>query len=164
LLRALVHRLDHALGERNPFGVAIGIAVVAAALGLLAYAIVVLVRAAARGRPTRRLLVGDAAIAATSRSAADLRAAARAAAARGAYRTAAGLLFAAAARALDERGRLAYDPARTPGEYRRLIRDPVFDGFASDAVTAVFAAEDPPDDLYERMDTSYDRLFDPGVA
>jgi hypothetical protein len=72
---------------------------------------------------------------------------------------AAGLIFLSAVRALDERGRLPYDPARTPGEYRRLVRDPVFDAFAVDAVTAVFAADEPGVDLYERMYGSYDRFF-----
>jgi hypothetical protein len=89
-----------------------------------------------------------------------LRAAALAAARGGRYREAAALLFRSAVRALDERGRVAYDAARTPGEYRRLVRDPLFDRLAGDTEVALFAPAEPSGDLFERMNRTYERLFD----
>jgi len=95
------------------------------------------------------------------RTAAELRAEARAAAARGAYRDAARLLFFAALRALDEAGRIRYDAALTPGEYRRAVRDPRFDVLARDATVALFATDEPDGALVERMERAYDGLFAP---
>lgn len=95
------------------------------------------------------------------RSAAELRADARAAAARGAYREAARLLFTAALRALDEVGRMRYDAALTPGEYRRAVRDPRFDVLAREATVALFATREPDAALVERMERAYDGLFAP---
>jgi hypothetical protein len=95
------------------------------------------------------------------RSAAESRADARAAAGRGAYRDAARLLFLAALRALDERGRIRYDAALTPGEYRRAVRDPRFDVLARDATVALFATREPDAALVERMERAYDGLFAP---
>jgi len=93
------------------------------------------------------------------RTAAELRDDARAAAARGAYRDAARLLFFAALRALDEAGRMRYDAALTPGEYRRAVRDPRFDVLAHDATVALFATREPDAALVERMERAYDGLF-----
>jgi len=98
--------------------------------------------------------------AAAPRSAAALRLAAIAAARAGRGRAAAALLFGAAARALDEGGRVGFDPARTPGEYRRLVNEPAFDAFAADAVVAQFAAGEPRADVFERMLRMYDRMFE----
>jgi len=95
------------------------------------------------------------------RTAAELRAEAREAAARGAYRDAARLLFLAALRALDEAGRIRYDAALTPGEYRRAVRDPRFDVLARDATVALFATGEPDGALVERMERAYDGLFVP---
>lgn len=95
------------------------------------------------------------------RTAAELRDDARAAAARGAYRDAARLLFFAALRALDEAGRMRYDAALTPGEYRRAVRDPRFDVLARDATVALFATREPDAALVERMERAYDGLFAP---
>ncbi len=93
------------------------------------------------------------------RSAAELRADARTAAARGAYRDAARLVFLAALRALDEVGRIRYDAALTPGEYRRAVRDPRFDVLAREATVALFATREPDAALVERMERAYDGLF-----
>jgi hypothetical protein len=95
------------------------------------------------------------------RSAAELREDARAAVARGAYRDAARLLFFAALRALDEVGRIRYDAALTPGEYRRAVRDPRFDVLAREATVALFATPEPDAALVERMERAYDGLFAP---
>ncbi len=155
-----LHGLDHLLGAGNPFATAIGIGIVVAAFALLALGAVLLVRSL--GRPPRRSRVpgAGAAIPAAEQNAVALLAAARAAARVNRYRDAAALLFRSAAYALDERGRLTFDPARTAGEYRRLVRDPLFDAFAGDAVVAVFAPAEPPRELFERMNATYERLFD----
>lgn len=55
------------------------------------------------------------------------------AAAAGEYARAIAALFAAALAALDERMLVPFDPSRTPGEYRRLVRD------ARDAADAPFS-------------------------
>lgn len=159
-IQGILRRIDRALGEHNPFEAVIGFVVIAAALGLLGWAVFVLVRSVRRAapRPSRRGVDGGAAE--REIRAAELRARSRAAAGERRYRDAVALLFAAAVRDLDERGRLAYDPARTPGEYRRLVRDPIFDAFARDATVALFAAVEPRADVYERMDGTYDRFFD----
>jgi hypothetical protein len=163
VLRALMHRLDRAFGARNPFEAAVGFALIGAAFAILAFASYTLVRLYAR-RPRDQPARGAAAsFVPAAQTAAALRNAARAAAQARHYRVAAALLFLSAARALDEGGRIAYDPARTPGEYRRLVRDPAFDALASDAVVALFAAAEPRDELYERMSGSYDHFFDTPV-
>ncbi len=160
LLRNILHGLDHALGARAPLDAVLGWVVIAAAFALAGYCVYVLVgsvKLPARRRPH------DASCdprAAAQRSAAALRLAAIAAARAGRARAAAALLFGAAARALDEGGRLAFDPARTPGEYRRIINEAGFDAFAADAVVAQFAAAEPGADVFERMLRMYDRMFE----
>lgn len=80
------------------------------------------------------------------------------AAAAGRHHEAAALLWASALRALDELGRVRYDAARTPGEWRRAVRDPNFDAFARDAVLALFGDRDADATLVARMRERYDRL------
>ena len=160
VLRGIFHALDHALGGRSPLEAAIGFIAIGAAFALFGWCVFVLVRSAGFKRRDRNRAAASADVEATVRTAATLRAAALAAGARGRYRDAAVLLFAAAIRALHERGRVADDAARTPGEYRRLVRDPLFDVLAADAVVATFAAAEPCADLFERMGRTYDRLFD----
>jgi hypothetical protein len=158
LVRSLLHGIDRALGADNAFDSAIGFAVIAAALALLAWGSFILVRS--YGRVPRRSTPAQAPIArGAAQSSAALRAAALSAARGQRYREAAALLFVSALRVLEERGRLAYDPARTPGEYRRLVRDPVFDALADDAVVAVFAAVEPSAELFERMHGTYERFL-----
>ncbi len=160
LLRNILHGVDHALGARAPLDAVIGWVVIAAAFALAGYCVYLLVRSVklpARRRP-------DGAHSDSSTDAAwgssALRLAAIAAARAGRGRTAAALLFGAAARALDEGGRVVFDPARTPGEYRRLVNEPAFDAFAADAVVAQFAAGEPRADVFERMLLMYDRMFE----
>jgi hypothetical protein len=164
-VRSLLHGLDRALGSHNPFEAAIGFAVIAAGLGLLGFGIYLLVRSYLRGVPSRARSQTrmPGAVAAAEQTSAQLHVAALRAARAGRYREAARVLFLSAVRALDERGRLAYDPARTPGEYRRLVRDPLFDALAGDAVIALFAPADPPADLFERMRAAYERFLGPAV-
>jgi predicted lipid-binding transport protein (Tim44 family) len=158
VLRGLLHGIDHALGAHNGFEAALGFAVIAAALAVLGWAVFLLVRSLAGRRRGRRPAVGMAGAVSSDGNSAALRAAAVAAARAGRYREAAALLFLAAVRTLDERGRVAYDPARTPGEYRRLVRDPCFDALAADAVVALFAAAEPAGELFERMRATDERF------
>lgn len=160
-LRNLLHSLDRALGARNPFETAIGFVAIGAALLLIAYAAYAAVRLYRRRRRHAHANVAVQSAGGAERDSAALREAAFAAARDGRLRDAAGLLFLAAVRALDERGRVTYDAARTPGEYRRIVGDPVFDALATDAVTALFAAAEPRAELFERMQASYARFFDP---
>jgi hypothetical protein len=160
IVRGWLHGIDRALGAHASFEAALGFVVLFAALGLLGWGSYALVRSVMRSLGTRgraRLSLQPDGIAGAD--AAGLRAAAEAAARAGRYREAAGLLFLSVLRALDERGRVAYDAARTPGEYRRLVRDPLFDALAGDAVTAVFAAAEPSAELFARMNVEYERFI-----
>jgi hypothetical protein len=159
--RGLLHGIDRALGAGSRFEVAIGLGVLAAAVGLLGWGSYLLARSYARGRGVRvRSGPGSASSEATGADSAMLRAAALAAAKAGRYREAAGRLFLSVLRVLDERGRIAYDAARTPGEYRRLVRDPLFDALAGDAVTAVFAPAEPGAELFARMRGAYEGFIE----
>ena len=79
-----------------------------------------------------------------SRSAVQWRAFALEAAARGDHNAAVSALFLAALHLLDEGGVLHFDAARTPGEYRRLVRStlsrgaPAFDGLANGFVNVTY--------------------------
>jgi hypothetical protein len=158
LVRGLLHGIDRTLGANNAFDAALGFALIVAAFALLGWGSYLLVRSAARG--TRRIRPDSlqAGGAAEVRSA-EVRSAALAAAGAARYREAAALLFLWVLRALDERGRVAYDPARTPGEYRRLVRDPLFDALAGNAVVAVFAPAEPSADLVERLNGECERFL-----
>jgi hypothetical protein len=82
-----------------------------------------------------------------------------AAAAAGRHREAAALLWVSALHALDERGRVRYDPARTPAQWRRAVRDPNFDRFARDAVVALFGDRAVDATLVARMRSAYDAVL-----
>jgi hypothetical protein len=161
ILRGFLHGIDRALGANSPLETVIGFGLLAAALALLAWASYRLVRSYAHGaRRVARQNPSPADDLAGVRSAATLREAALAAARGDRYREAAALLFASVLRTLDERGRIPYDPARTPGEYRRLVRDPRFDALAFDAVVALFAAAEPSAELFERLESNCRRFLD----
>ncbi|HEY0383612.1 MAG TPA: hypothetical protein VGC72_15585 [Candidatus Elarobacter sp.] len=160
LWRRLTAPLDHLLGNQTLTTV-IGLAVLVAVLVFLA---VVVARFATRRRGqrlehasagTNAFALGDDADART------LLARALAAAAQGRHHDAAALLWASALRALDERGRVRFDAARTPGEWRRAVRDPAFDALARDAVIALFGDRDVDAALVTRMRASYDRVVAP---
>jgi hypothetical protein len=159
-LRDFLGPLVHALSGTGPQSALLGAALLITGGAALIYLLVRAIEwfafrtAARRGDVQRRALIPAA-------SAAELRARARAAAAAGVYRDAAGLLFAAALRALDESGRHAYDAALTPGEYRRAVRDPFFDVLAREATVALFATVEPDAGLVARMERAYDGLFAP---
>jgi hypothetical protein len=159
LLRGLLHGIDRALGAHNPFQTALGFGVIFAGFALLGWGSYLLVRSYARGpgrRARRDPPAGDVAGGVDS---AALRAAALNAARAGRYREATALLFGWVVRVLDERGRVAFDPARTPGEYRRMVRDPLFDELAGAAVVAVFAPGEPSAELFERINAACEHFL-----
>jgi hypothetical protein len=134
----------------------VGILVLIAVLVFLSFVVVYFVRPYARARRVRSVAASVAL--AHAGDAATLRARALAAAAQGRYHDAAALLWASALRALDELGRVRYDPARTPGEWRRTVRDPAFDALTRDAVVALFGDRVVDAALVARMESSYDAV------
>jgi hypothetical protein len=165
-LHDLFAGIGRILGANNPWNVAVAIAVGVAIALALGYLVFRLVKSYARSRETamRVRTSGTSVPLETERTAAGLRNAAREAARAGRYREAAALLFRSAVRALDEAERVSYDAARTPGEYRRLVRDPDFDRLATSAVVAIFASAEPQSDLFERMSLAYDAFFQRAAA
>jgi Na+-transporting methylmalonyl-CoA/oxaloacetate decarboxylase gamma subunit len=161
-LRDLWHRLTaplETLTGNTTLTTIVGIGVLIAVLVLFAIVVVRFARRTAWRRPVREhaapAALGEDADART------LLARALAAAAAGRHHDAAALLWASALRALDERGRVKYDPARTPGEWRRAVRDPYFDSLARDAVVALFGDRGADAALVVRMQAAYDRVVAP---
>ena len=134
----------------------VGTLVLIAVLIFLAFVAVYFVRPYASARRVR--FVAASVVLASGGSAATLRALALAAAAEGRYHDAAALLWASALRALDELGRVRYDAARTPGEWRRTVRDPAFDALTRDAVVALFGDHGADAALVARMESAYDAV------
>jgi hypothetical protein len=93
---------------------------------------------------------------------------ARTAAARGEYALAISLAFRAALRRLDAGGVIAYDSARTAGEYRRAVRRsctpaaPPFDELAHTFTLATYAEAPVEERDWQTVDDAYGR-FDPAV-
>lgn len=143
-LKALFQPLWRAVAASSGAGASIGVALMLAALVGLAFVFVrlalSLVAPGVRARPsaTARAL-------AERRSAAEWQDSASAYAARGEYARAIAALFAAALARLDERALVPFDPSRTPGEYRRLVRRvraeaaPPFDDLSAGFVRAAFS-------------------------
>lgn len=155
LWHRLVASMHHLRGGERIADV-IGTLVLVAVLCAFAVIAVRYVRRTARLAPPRTTVAADALD--DTLDAAALRAHAADAAGAGRFRDAAALLWTSALRALDERGRVRYDAARTPGEWRRAVRDPEFDLLARDAVAALFAgAADAA--LVARMSDAYDRVL-----
>jgi uncharacterized protein DUF4129 len=158
LWRRLTAPLGHLLGNQTLTSV-VGIAVLVVVLVFLGFVVARFARGfrrthTVRARPATFALGDDA-------DARTLFALALAAAAEGRHHDAAALLWASALRALDERGHVRYDPARTPGEWRRAVRDPAFDALARDAVVALFGNRGADAALVTRMRASYDRVVAP---
>jgi hypothetical protein len=158
LWRRLTEPLNHLMGN-SAFTTFVGIVVLVAAAALLVvvvtrYAAGIGGRRSARARSDVNALGDDV-------DARALFARALAAAAQGRHHEAAALLWASALRALDERGRVRFDPARTPGEWRRAVRDPHFDALARDAVIALFGDRGADAALVERMRAEYERVVAP---
>ena len=149
VLSAIFRPLGHVLDATHAAGTAVGIALVVIALGVFAFLAFRLILAFAR--PARNVAADRGATTALGErpSSSAWRARARDAAERGDFGAAIAGLFAAALGALDERALVAFDAARTPGEYRRQVRR-----VRSEAATAF-------DELAERFVRA---AYAPGVA
>ena len=169
VLRPLFHPFARALAASHGLSSAIGAGVIVVTLGVLAFAVFRLVLALAATTRRASLQPEDARPLAPERSAAASRVAARAAAARGDFGAAIANLFAAALAALDARGLVPFDPARTPGEYRRLVRRarreaaPAFDELSERYVRAAFAARAAAGGDFEAAERALDAL-EPDLA
>ena len=157
LWQRLTEPLRHVTGN-STLTTIIGIVVLVLILALLALVAAYFARRISWRRAPARGVPAATGFDADARS---LLAGALAAAAAGRHREAAALLWASALRALDERGRVRYDPALTPGEWRRLVRDASFDAFARDAVIALFGDRGADAALVARMRETYDRVVTP---
>jgi hypothetical protein len=155
----LTEPLRHITGSSKATQI-IGIMVLVAALGLCAFVAARYARRIA-WRPGGRARRASAEPLGADADARTLRERALEAAAAGRHHDAAALLWASALRALDERGRVRFDPARTPGEWRRAVRDPGFDALARDAVVALFGDRGADAALVARMREAYDRVVAP---
>ena len=154
LWRRITEPLNHVLGNQT-LTTAIGLIVLVA---LVVFVAIVVARFARRARAPKAASARPGTFALDDADARTLFARALAAAAEGRHHDAAALLWASALRALDERGRVRYDAARTPGEWRRVVRDPAFDALARDAVVALFGDRGVDAALVTRMRESYDRV------
>ncbi|GAC1299304.1 MAG: hypothetical protein NVSMB19_03120 [Vulcanimicrobiaceae bacterium] len=170
VLRPLFAPLFHAFERASAAGFAplLGSVLVIAALALLAlvaFRLAVAVERATRGRARTS---GLATPAAARRDAQAWRALARDAAARNDFARAIAALFAAALALLDERAVIPFDPARTPGEYRRAVRRdralaaPAFDDLAARFVCAAYAPDRPGAAAYAEAERALDR-FEPAT-
>jgi hypothetical protein len=137
------------------------IGVIIAVLALIAFVVAIVVLLERHGPRRRAARVRNAAARALDDQldAVTLRTRAQAAAAAGRWRDAAVLLWTSALRALDERGRVRYDAARTPGEWRRAVRDPAFDTLAREAVLALFGDRATDAGSLARMEAAYEVLL-----
>lgn len=161
----LAHALSGAAGSGLGAAVAIGFVVISLSLlGFVAYrlatAFVREPRAASRAIGLRSL--------ASARDSAAWRVLAREAATSGDYARAIAYVFSAALALLDERAVVAFDAARTPGEYRRVVRRErlpaasSFDDLAVGFVRASYAAERPDAGDYATVTAAFDR-FEPAL-
>jgi Domain of unknown function (DUF4129) len=156
LMRRLTAPLQHLAGDERAATI-IGYVVIAIATAVAVVLLVNVVKLLSRRRTPRARGATAEALEAGS-DARSLLARALDAASAGRHHEAAALLWASALRVLDERGRVRFDPARTPGEWRRAVRDPSFDALARDAVVALFGERGADAALVARMRESYDRV------
>jgi hypothetical protein len=159
-LGELLRAIGHVIGAQTPLNMFIGaVVLVAAAVGVVVL-IVWFVRRPWRGHGVA--LVRSVPLEETPTSS-ELFAQALAAALAERWHAAASLLVRAALHALDERGRLRFEPARTPGEARRLLHDAAFDAFEREATTALFAAGAATPDRFARLRATYAATFGEGA-
>jgi hypothetical protein len=170
VIRPLLHPIGSALVHSQGFGTWVGLGLIAIAIAGLAFVIFRLVLAFVRPRRDRlQAADGDLRALADERSSVEWLALAREAAARGDYARAIAALFAGALAALDERAVVAFDPARTPGEYRRLVRrsreaaSAAFDDLCERFVRAAYAEAPPGRADFEAAERAFVR-FEPLVT
>ena len=167
VLRPLLHPLASALSNAHlaaPLGwVLIALALVAFTLAAARCAL-----ALARSRPRKAGAAELGRPLRAPRSAEGWLALAREAALAGDFARAIAALFAAALARLDEREVVAFDPARTPGEYRRLVRRAcaaaagAFDELALRFARAVYARGSANRDDFEAAEHAL-RAFEPAT-
>ncbi len=147
-VRPLVERLSGLLGGSSAAGSFLGYVLIGAAFAGLVFLLVRILRAYYERAPERSprpraLLLEE------ERTYDEWRAFAAECAQRGDYARAIRALFDAALAGLHECGLVPFDPARTPGEYRRLVRGaraavaPAFDSLAERFVYASYAPVAP---------------------
>jgi hypothetical protein len=167
VLGPLLRPFARAIASTHGVGTAVGLALALLALAAIAFAVyrlaLAFVAPALASDPMRSAGIepyGDAA---------DWRARARDAADRGDYAAAIAALFRAALAALDERAIVRYDAARTPAEYRRLVRRergpaaPAFDELAERFTRAVYAPRASGADDFAAAERAY-AAFEPALA
>jgi hypothetical protein len=170
IVRPILHPIGNALAHSQGVGKWVGLLLIAIALGALAFLILRLVLAFVRPRRDGRPLERGVRSLDLGRSSAEWLALAREASARGDYERAIAALFAAALAALDERAVIALDPARTPGEYRRLVRrsradaSPAFDELADRYVRAAYAEAAPERSDFEAAERAYANFVPKAVS
>jgi hypothetical protein len=152
LIAPLLHPLAHALAATRGAGTVTGFILVAAALLGLAFVAFRFALALAAGPASAGRRSGPGRALEFARGASEWRALARAFAGQGEYARAIAALFSAALAELDERAVVAFDAARTPGEYRRLVR------------RARAAAATPFDELSERFNRALYAADPPAAA
>ncbi len=162
LFGPLLHGIGHAITASKGIGTVFGFVLIGLALAGLAF---VIVRLAMAFLPRLSNVKGsDATLLDAPVSQEDWRKRARDAAARGDYRGAIGALFAAALALLDDRAVVAYDAARTPGEYRRLVRRArdaaaaPFDVLADRFVRATYAERAPEREDFDAAEGALEAL------
>lgn len=167
VLRPLFGPIAHVLGSAHPVGAALGLVlIVIALLGLafLVFRLAVAFIGPALARDGGGAVAGVALDAERTRE--DWLTAARAAAARGDYARAIAALFGASLAALDERSIVPFDPARTPGEYRRMVRQATrpasaaFDELTDRFVRAAYAPRVPARDDFDAAERAF-AAFEP---
>jgi hypothetical protein len=172
-LLPLLHPLGQALAASRDAGTAVGIALVILALGGLAFVAFRLALAFVRVPGERGKSAPHVRELAEPRDSRDWRALAAAAAGRGEFARAIAALFAAALALLDECDVIARDAARTPGEYRRMLRRAwpasaaPFDELAECFVNALYAPQPPGLAAYEaaaRALAAFERTLRAGAA
>jgi hypothetical protein len=169
ILRPLLHPIGSALAKSQGVGKWVGLLLIVLALCALAFLIFRLVIAFVRPRRDEAPLERGLRSLAAERSSTQWLALAREAAANGDYERAIAGLFAAALAALDERAVIALDPARTPGEYRRLVRrarpdaGAAFDELTERYVRAAYAEAAPERADFDAAERAY-TSFGPKVA
>jgi len=155
-LHDLFGGIGRALGSSNALGGLLVLVLLLAIAVAVVWLIVRFVRLPGRRHRARKFAT---AALEPERTSAQLLAQARRAAAEERWHEAASALVRAALLALDETGRLRFDPARTAGEARRLLHDADFDAFEREATPALFADGAATPERFARLREAYARTF-----
>lgn len=168
ILRPLLHPLASALSASHGVGTVVGLLLIVVSLGLLAFVVFRIALAFAGPAAASAALGRVFGARAPAEDSAYWRGAAREAASRGAYAEAISALFRAALAELDDRAIVAFDAARTPGEYRRAVRRArsaaalPFDALADRFVRAAFAPDTPQRSEFDAAERALDE-FEPAL-